>query len=72
MASKLAQHLLRIPQELKDELKTLADNDNRSLNNYLTTILEEHVESLKGASRDTNRTIGEPVKIDLNLPESDN
>ncbi|MNG27001.1 hypothetical protein D3C84_1120600 [compost metagenome] len=48
-----------IPKTLKEELKQLAANENRSMGNYIVTLLEDYVESLKGASRDTNRKIGE-------------
>jgi predicted HicB family RNase H-like nuclease len=53
--TKQGQHLLRLSQELKDELKKLADADNRSLNNYLTTVLEDHVKKVKGMTRDKNQ-----------------
>ncbi|MBD1379223.1 Arc family DNA-binding protein [Metabacillus arenae] len=38
---------LRLPKELHGKLKELASDDNRSLHNYIITILENHVESLK-------------------------
>lgn len=48
-----------IPKTLKEELKQLAASENRSMGNYIVTLLEDYVESLKGASRDTNSEVGE-------------
>lgn len=38
---------ITIPKELKAQLEELAKNDNRSFNNYVITVLKEHVDSLK-------------------------
>jgi hypothetical protein len=38
---------LLLPSELKAALQKLADEDRRSLNSYLTLLLEEHVENSK-------------------------
>ncbi|MCM3110044.1 toxin-antitoxin system HicB family antitoxin [Lederbergia lenta] len=35
--------LLRLPSDLHEKLKTMAENDNRSLNNYLVNLLDEYV-----------------------------
>ena len=46
---ELKQVMVRMPAELEDELRKLADKDKRSLNNYLNMLLEKHVdESKKG------------------------
>jgi hypothetical protein len=38
---------LLIPKELKEALQELATKDRRSLNAYLTLLLEEHVKKAK-------------------------
>lgn len=38
---------ITISKELKAQLEELAKNDNRSFNNYVITVLKEHVDSLK-------------------------
>ena len=38
---------ITISKELKKQLEELAKNDNRSFNNYIITILKEHVDNLK-------------------------
>ena len=38
---------LRISEELKKELDMLALKENRSLNNYLNTVLLKYVEDIK-------------------------
>lgn len=38
---------LRINDNLRDELKRLAEKDGRSLNNYLSAILNNHVKKDK-------------------------
>lgn len=60
-----------IPKTLKEELKQLAANENRSMGNYIVTVLEDHVNSVKRMPRDdNNRTSGEPYRIDINLPDN--
>lgn len=39
--------LLRIPNHLKCELDNLAEDDGRSLNNFIIKILTEYVENCK-------------------------
>lgn len=39
---------ITISKELKAELEQLAKEDNRSFNNYIVTILKEHVSKIKG------------------------
>ena len=34
---------IRITQELKDRIQQEADKDKRSVNNFLTVFLEEHI-----------------------------
>ena len=34
--------------ELEEQLKELAKKDNRSLSNYIQTVLEKHVQETKG------------------------
>jgi mRNA-degrading endonuclease RelE of RelBE toxin-antitoxin system len=36
-----------ISKSVKDELKKLADSENRSLSNYVVNILEKHVDNSK-------------------------
>ena len=38
---------ITISKELKKQLEELAKNDNRSFNNYIITVLKEHVDNLK-------------------------
>lgn len=38
---------ITISKELKSQLEHLAKEDNRSFNNYVITVLKEHVENLK-------------------------
>lgn len=38
---------ITISKELKAQLEELAKQDNRSFNNYVITILKEHVKSLQ-------------------------
>lgn len=38
---------ITISKELKAELEQLAKEDNRSFNNYVITILKEHVSKIK-------------------------
>lgn len=38
-----AKTLLRYSPDLKEKLEKLADDDNRSLNNYIVKVLEQHV-----------------------------
>lgn len=37
---------ITISKELKAQLEELAKQDNRSFNNYVVTVLKEHVENL--------------------------
>lgn len=37
---------ITISKELKAQLEELAKQDNRSFNNYVITVLKEHVETL--------------------------
>lgn len=37
---------ITISKELKSKLEELAKQDNRSFNNYVITVLKEHIESL--------------------------
>ena len=34
-----------IPKELKEEIKNLAKESNRSMGNYIVTIIQDHVDS---------------------------
>ena len=38
---------ITISKELKTRLEELAKKDNRSFNNYIITVLKEHVDNLK-------------------------
>jgi len=49
-----------IPKSLKEDLKVLADNSNRSVSNYVVTILENHIaDSKRGMQRDTKRVVNQ-------------
>ena len=41
---------ITISKDLKAELETLAKQDNRSFNNYVITVLKDHVNNLKSLS----------------------
>ena len=41
---------ITISKELKSQLEELAKKDNRSFNNYLITVLKEHVDNLNKSS----------------------
>lgn len=36
-----------IPKKLKEEIRSLARESNRSMGNYIVTIIKEHVEKMK-------------------------
>jgi predicted HicB family RNase H-like nuclease len=36
--------ILSLPKELKQELEQRAEKENRSLNNYIVTVLKQHIE----------------------------
>lgn len=38
---------ITIPKELKSKIEQLAKEDNRSFNNYVITVLKEHVDNKK-------------------------
>jgi hypothetical protein len=42
---------MRLRADLKAALKRLADRENRSLTNYVETVLQEHVEREKRETR---------------------
>lgn len=60
---------LRIPTETHKSLKELADQDNRSLNNYIIKVLDNHVKMSKGMPRDKNERNQDKMYIDINLKE---
>lgn len=39
--------VITVTKEVKAELEALADKDNRSVSNYVATILQKHVEKEK-------------------------
>lgn len=41
--AKLAQIPLRVEQQVKEDLETLAKKDKRSTNNYVEVVLENHI-----------------------------
>lgn len=41
----LKSYALRIPPELFDKIQELAEEDDRSINVYITRVLKEHVEA---------------------------
>jgi predicted DNA-binding protein len=71
-----AKHLLRIPTALHKELKALADNENRSLTNYIVHVLEEH---MSNKNQFTNESVikeqvssyDETVKFDTGLTKKE-
>ena len=46
ISSKNTRTNITISKELKAKLEELAKQDNRSFNNYIITVLKEHVENL--------------------------
>jgi predicted HicB family RNase H-like nuclease len=40
--------ILSLPKELKQELEQRAEKENRSLNNYIVTLLKAHIEKSVG------------------------
>lgn len=44
------QMSLIIPKEVKQELKQIADNENRSLNNLINTVLLDYLKNNKNQS----------------------
>lgn len=43
--------LITIPKKLKEELEKIADDENRSFNNLVVTVLKNYVENYKGKSK---------------------
>lgn len=41
--SDVSKFPLRLPTEVYDKIKELADKDDRSINNYLVMIIKDHV-----------------------------
>ena len=46
ISSESTRTNITISKELKAQLEELAKQDNRSFNNYVITVLKEHVENL--------------------------
>lgn len=44
MASQLPKFTLRVPQELLDKMKIIAQNNGRSVNKEIEMVLKEYVE----------------------------
>lgn len=52
--SEFSRFSLRMPTDLHEKLKTLADKDMRSLNTYIILALEKHADSqFRGEQRNT-------------------
>jgi predicted DNA-binding protein len=43
VSEDISKFVVRIPANLHERIKILADRDNRSMNNYIIKVLEEHV-----------------------------
>ena len=56
---------LRLDDDLSEKLKYLADKENRSLNNFIETILKNYVENIQKTistfGNDNNVQIGENI-----------
>ncbi|WP_321835436.1 Arc family DNA-binding protein [Clostridium butyricum] len=44
MASQLPKFTLRVPQELLDKMKIIAQNNGRSVNKEIEMVLKEYIE----------------------------
>ncbi len=44
--------VLILDKELKDQLKQLADSENRSLNNYLNLVLQKYTQKIVAGSKE--------------------
>ena len=61
--SEISKFAMRIPTPIYEELKELAEKDNRSINNYLTIMIQQHVEENKHKLDRYKK-----MHIDINLP----
>ena len=52
---------ITISKELKAQLEELAKKDNRSFNNYVITVLKEHVDNLRNSYIPYFNTVGSTV-----------
>lgn len=50
---------LRLPCELNEQLKLLAEHDDRSMNSYIIRVLQAHVEQVQSPVP-VARTVGAP------------
>jgi predicted DNA-binding protein len=64
--SDFVRFSLRIPNETHEYLKILADKDDRSLNNYIVKVLDNHVKNNIGMPRNKNERDGK-MHININL-----
>ncbi|GIN23122.1 Arc family DNA-binding protein [Siminovitchia fordii] len=46
MAKEIVPFNVRFPKDLHSDLKKLAEADNRSLQNYIITVLKKHAEEI--------------------------
>ncbi|WP_165786764.1 toxin-antitoxin system HicB family antitoxin [Heyndrickxia camelliae] len=73
--SEFMRFSLRIPSDLHNELKQLADEDMRSLNTYIVKALEKHVAEEQGkmyidikvADQENNRGLQRDTQRQMNL-----
>jgi predicted HicB family RNase H-like nuclease len=54
--SKGIRYVLTITEELKSWIQEQADLENRSLNNYIITILKKHEEEVKKEKSNRNKS----------------
>ena len=54
MSKNNAAIAVRVPKEFKAELEQLAKQEKRSLSNYITIVLEEHMKQKQAQSKENN------------------
>jgi predicted DNA-binding protein len=47
LSDKNTRFTIVIPKDLKEQIKELADKENRSMGNYVSYILEDHVKQMQ-------------------------
>jgi hypothetical protein len=53
VSEDISKFVVRIPANLHERIKMLADRDNRSMNNYIIKVLEEHIVKQQIESNDS-------------------
>jgi predicted DNA-binding protein len=60
-----------IPKELKEQIKDLADKEKRSMGNYISHILEEHVKNQELNEHANNLFMETKLPYNISLSEDD-